>query len=124
MAQYPKMYRGGVQITTLNRSGVSLNDANRSGYRIFHKHTSSCYSAGHTHTESCYKICGGRLITPYGTHYAHECSVCGKVSYNSYAADEDATPGDYCNKHGTCDAKILICGKEEGSSTLICGYEV
>ena len=101
MAQYPKMYRSNVQITSVNRSNTSLNDINRSGYRVFH-----------IHTESCYKICGGRLITPYGTHYTHQCSVCGNVSNNSYTADEDATPGDYCDDHGTCDQKILKCGYE------------
>ena len=75
MAQYPKMYRGGVQITTLNRSGVSLNDANRSGYRLFHKHTNSCYTVPvyHVHSSACGTTgggCGGNDARWY-------CSECG-----------------------------------------------
>ena len=120
MAQYPKMYRSGVQITAISRSGASLNDVNRSGYRVFHKHTSACYSAGHTHTDSCYNevYCMGTYYL--NADYKPECGSC-----HSVITDWDTTghtlPEYPC--YNVIDRQ-LVCGQTEGASTLICGYEV
>lgn len=128
MATSPKIMHGSTQITKVIVNGTEMYDVNvvKDGVttRVYHKHTSACYSAGHTHTDSCYKICGGQLYTPYGSHYIHVCRSCGHTSSNMYDADQDAVAGADCNEHGTCDNKILICGQEEGASTLICGYDV
>lgn len=119
MAQYPKMYRKGVQITSASRSSISLNDINRSGYRVFHKHTSACYSAGHTHSAGCYEEieCGGSYWSDNGIPV---CGSCGD-RLEEWDTTGNTMPAYNCP---VIVERRLICGKTEGASTLICGYEV
>ena len=140
MAQYPKMYRSGVQITTLNRSGVSLNDANRSGYRVFHKHTNACYTIPvyHVHSSACGQSgggCGGGdamwycaecgyeqgIGNRWGSGHYDGCSAYGRSDNNGcYYHDNESDCSDW--SYGEYN-----CGKTESTIErydLGCGFIV
>lgn len=136
MAQYPKMYRGGVQITTLKRSNVEINDANRSSYRVFHKHLGS---PGLSYANGCYTIasttsggyCSG--CEEYSDWY---CSLCGwDVSTRLTACANPNCAGYGQNgNNGYRTVKTIYHTSPNGCSnwhdtsvtvyTLGCGYSV
>ena len=79
--------------------------------RVYHKHTSACYSAGHVHTDACYEWAGWGL--------------CGGCNYQwNGLFDNHAYPCSNCGLYQIDEKQNIICGKAEGASTLICGYDV
>lgn len=108
-----------IKAYTYDKAGNKSAVATLSVEKQSHVHTDECLHVCDTNNPECYKTCGGQLFTPYGSHYVHECRVCGNSSANYTLANEDATPGADCDEHGKCDAKIHICDKE---GTYICGY--
>ena len=103
---------------------------------VYHMHQGDVTNGG-----SCYgsKKCGGTMITPYGSHYIHKCTICafeyavGTVDGEGYTVP--ATPGKVCNymtcpklsyyldctKSGTIEYYQLSCKKDE---TTIEGYSI
>lgn len=103
---------------------------------VYHTHQGDVTNGG-----SCYgsKKCGGTMITPYGSHYIHKCTICG-FEYEVGTVDGEghtvpATPGKVCNymtcpkvsyyldcaKTNTIEYYQLSCKKDE---TTIEGYSI
>ena len=153
MAEYPKLYRSGVQIKMVSRTNAEILNINRSSKRVYHKHSGNSTSGGgcygqqttHTHGASCYsKTCKGHDQYSEKQWY---CSLCGQdVGYSLDYCDNPNCSGygengnngyhggDYigttyhdASNISSCDnyTSTLICTKSEGTSySLNCGYEV
>lgn len=113
-------------------SDASAETVSVASVTVTHQHTAetgSCYTpVYHSHTDSCYSTCKNyQLITVYGSHYWHRCSVCGAEATNSYLAEYPATAGAVCNgqpthaSHEVAHKKSLTCTKTE---TSIDGYSL
>ena len=115
MATSPKIMYGSTQITTVKVNGTEMYDVNvvKDGTttRVYHKHTSACYSGGHTHTDACYSwlnwgLCGG-CNYEYSGFVNHEPVLCPN-----------------CGLYYIAEKESVTCGQAESKPTLICGYNV
>lgn len=114
-------------------SGDSVTGGGCYSIPNYHTHTGNTISGGtcyktpvyHTHQGdstgggACYMEveCGGTVITPYGTHYIHECTICGFSGVFGEGPDKGATVGAICRDVTCPNIKyVLKCGQTEGAS--------
>lgn len=146
MAEYPRLYRSGVQIKMVSRSNAEILNINRSSKRVYHKHTGNstndggCYGqqTTHTHGPSCYSktckgheqysdkdwfcsLCGYRhgVGNPLGACGNPDCSGYGETGNNGYdGGDYIGTTYHNASNINSCDnyTATLICTKPQGTT--------